>query len=376
MKKNFEQSYSEFISKFEMVGSSVIIADKNDILASCAYGKESIEKNTPTRLDTIYRIASISKVIVAIGVMKLVEEGQIDLDKDISDYLGFKVRNPHFPDDIITTKMVMTQSSSICDDGDETGGYDNANQIDDEIMLEDILANPNSKYYSSKTFMKHKPGSYWRYSNFGCGILACLVERVSGEMFVEFIKDKLLHPLGIYSGFRLEDLKYPENLASHYFYRNKKFILNRDYDSFKKVQCLKYKVGNNFRGVAGGLYISSLDLLKIMQMLMNKGIYKDIRILKEETVIEMEKTHWDGPTEDPTYYKKGLQMIILDEFTKDPLKGHFGNAYGLRSFMLYNKNKGYIFLCNGANFITDEEHMTILQKETIEFLVDFSEEEK
>ena len=69
-------------------------------------------------------------------------------------------------------------------------------------------------------------------------------------------------------------------------------------------------------------------------------------------------------------------MIILDEFTKDPLKGHFGNAYGLRSFMLYNKNKGYIFLCNGANFITDEEHMTILQKETIEFLVDFSEEEK
>ena len=52
-------------------------------------------------------------------------------------------------------------------------------------------------------------------------------------------------------------------------------------------------------------------------------------------------------------------MIILDQFTNSPLKGHFGNAYGLRSFMLYNENGGLIFLCNGANFINDVEHMTI-----------------
>ena len=76
------------------------------------------------------------------------------------------------------------------------------------------------------------------------------------------------------------------------------------------------------------------------------------------------------------WFPARLQIIIIDQFTEKPLRGHFGNAYGLRSFMLYNENGGIIFLCNGANFITDEEHMTILQKETIEFLVDFSEEEK
>lgn len=370
MKENFEKKYNEFISKYEMVGSSVIIADPKEIISSCAYGKQSIEKDINTHLNTIYRIASISKVIVAIGVMKLVEEGKIDLDEDISTYLGFKVRNPHFPDDIITTKMVMTQSSSICDDGNGKGGYDSANQVDDEIMLEDILANPSSPYYNPNTFMNKKPGTYWRYSNFGCGILACLVERVSGEMFVEFIKDKLLHPLGIYSGFRLEDLKYPENLVGHYYYIDGKFKLNRDYDSFKRVQCLKYPLGDNFRGVAGGLYISAYDLSKIMSMLMHKGIYNNVRILKEETVVEMEKVQWEGTPTDPTYKKKGLQMIIMDEFTDKPLKGHFGNAYGLRSFMLYNENGGIIFLCNGANFITDEEHMTILQEKVIKFLVE------
>ena len=95
-----------------------------------------------------------------------------------------------------------------------------------------------------------------------------------------------------------------------------------------------------------------------------------IRILNEETVIEIEKVQWEGTATDPTYKKKGLQMIIMDEFTKSPLHGHFGNAYGLRSFMLYNENGGIIFLCNGANFITDEEHMTIVQKQIITHLVE------
>ena len=106
-----------------------------------------------------------------------------------------------------------------------------------------------------------------------------------------------------------------------------------------------------------------------MQMLMHKGIYNGVRILKEETVKEMEKVQWEGLPLDPTYKKKGLQMIIMDEFTNSPLKGHFGKAYGLRSFMLYNDLGGIIFLCNGANFINDVEHMTILQEEVIKFLV-------
>lgn len=364
-----EKRINEFLKKYEMVGSSIIIANKKDIIASSLYGKESIEKEKETTLNTVYRIASISKVIVAIGVMKLVEEGKIDLKADISLYLGFKLRNPFFPDDKITTEMIMTQCSSITDYGEGTSGYDAVNQFDDEVLLSDLLTNPESKYYTKKTFINHAPGTYWRYSNLGCGILACLIEKVSGRYFTDYIKDELLKPLEIYSGFRLEDIKNIDNLAGHYIYHDGKFILYRDYDKFKQVQCLRYSLGNNFRGVAGGLYISSLDLCKIMQMLMNDGVYGNVRILKEETVKEMKKIHWDGKTEDPTYYKKGLQMIILDQFTEKPLMGHFGNAYGLRSFMLFNEEIGYIFLCNGANFLTDEEHMTRLQKELIEFLV-------
>ena len=364
--------YKEFVSQFEMVGSNVVYLSKDGYLEQTNSGNSYLEGMKPLNDNSIYRIASISKVIVAIGLLKLYDKGLIDLDEDISKYLGFEVRNPKFPNDKITLRMVLTQTSSIIDDGELVDGvwkgYDGSNCTDDYIELKELLTPGSNRFY--KGYSDYKPGTNFIYSNLGCGILACVCEKITGEYFPEYIKKELLHPLGIYSGFRLEDLKYPENLVGHYYYIDGKFKLNRDYDSFKRVQCLKYPLGDNFRGVAGGLYISAYDLSKIMFMLMNKGQYNNIRILKESTVMEMEKVQWEGTPTDPTYKKKGLQMIIMDEFTEKPLKGHFGNAYGLRSFMLYNENGGIIFLCNGANFITDEEHMTILQEKVIKFLVE------
>lgn len=369
--ENLLKEYQDFVERFNMVGSNVLFLRKDGYMECVSTGYANIEKNQLSTPDSIYRIASISKVIVAIGVLKLYEEGLVDLDEDISKYLGFKVRNPKYPNDIITLRMVMTQTSSIIDDGIyEDGiykGYDGSNSTDDYIKLEELLT-PGSKHYY-KGYSDNKPGTIFIYSNLGCGILACVCEKITNKYFPDYIIEVLLSKLGIQSGFRLENIKKAENLVGHYIFSENGFNLHRDYNSFKQVQCLKYPLGDNYRGVAGGLYISILDLAKIMKMLMHKGVYNGIRILKESTVLEMEKVQWKGLPTDPTYRMKGLQMIIMDQFTKYPLKGHFGNAYGLRSFMLYNEVGGIIFLCNGADFINDVEHMTILQEEVIKFLV-------
>ena len=363
--------YQEFIKQFNMVGSNVVFVDNKGYLEQISTGYSDLTNKVPTKKESIYRIASISKVIVAIGVLKLYEKGLVDLDEDIENYLGFRVRNPRYPNDKITLRMIMTQTSSIIDDGDFSNGlykgYDGSNCTDDYIPLKDLLTPESDRYY--KGYSEYKPGTNFIYSNLGCGILACVCEKITNKYFPDYIKEVLLHPLGIKSGFRLEDIEDIDNLVGHYIYENQQFHLYRDYQSFKKVQCLKYPLGDNYRGVAGGLYISALNLCKIMQMLMNKGVYKNIRILNEETVKEMEKVQWQGIAMDPTYRQKGLQMIILDQFTQKPLRGHFGNAYGLRSFMLYNENGGIIFLCNGADFLTDEEHMTLLQEKIITHLV-------
>ena len=364
--------YDEFIKQFEMVGSNVLFLRKDGYLETVSTGYANLEKKTLSNPNSIYRIASISKVIVAVGLLKLYEKGLVDLDEDVSKYLGFKVRNPKYEDKKITLRMILTQTSSIIDDGTcDNGiykGYDGSNSTDDFIKLEELLTKGSKHFY--KGYSDYEPGSEFIYSNLGCGIIACVCEKITNKYFPDYIIECLSNPLNIKSGFRLENIANPENLVGHYLYEDKQFKLYRDYESFKKVQCLKYPLGENYRGVAGGLYISSIDLAKIMSMLMNKGVYNNTRILEEKTVKEMETVWWEGLPTDPTYRKKGLQMIILDQFTNSPLKGHFGNAYGLRSFMLYNENGGLIFLCNGANFINDVEHMTILQEKVIKFLVE------
>ena len=82
MEKNLKD-YKEFISQFEMVGSNVIFLKKDGYLENECSGFSSLEKNIITDTKAIYRIASISKVIVAIGVLKLYEKGLVDLDEDI-----------------------------------------------------------------------------------------------------------------------------------------------------------------------------------------------------------------------------------------------------------------------------------------------------
>lgn len=339
--------YDKFSKDAMAVGISSLIADKNEILATYSYGKRSIEKNLDTTCDTIYRIASISKVEVAIAALMLYDEGRLDLTCDISKYLGFKVRNPYFPNDIITTEMLMTQTSSINDCEDQGIGYDLVNGPKYFVDLERLLNDETYEYYTPKTYLKVHPGSTFCYSNFGCGILACIVEKISGMYFTDFIKERLFKPLGIDGGFRIDDVKALDKVAS--LYNETDLSLVRDSEIFQKVVFPRYPIGHNFRGPAGGLFISMLDLCKIMQMLMNKGTYQNKVYLKKETVENMQKIHWKTLYPDGLYKQKGLQLLILDDYGKT-LYGHTGCAYGLRSYMLFNDEYGYIFLCNGAKY--------------------------
>ena len=105
-----------------------------------------------------------------------------------------------------------------------------------------------------------------------------------------------------------------------------------------------------------------------MRMMMNKGTFNNVKIFEPSTIELMEEIHWEGIAEDdPIYRKKGLQLLLLDGYTKHTLKGHYGYAYGLRSFMLYNDHVGFIFVCNGANFIQDTD-MTRLQKKFLQLM--------
>lgn len=291
------------------------------------FGTRSVDEKLLTTPDTIYRIASISKVIVAIAALMLYDDGLLDIYKDISDYLGYKVRNPYFPNDVITIEMLMTQTSSINDGQDDKLGYDGVNGPSFYVELKRLLTDQNYEYYTDKTYLNVRPGSTFCYSNFGCGILLVLWRKYQEYILPILLKKDCLSQMHLDAGFRIDDIEKIDMVASLY---NEDLKLVRDKNLFQKVVFPRYTIGDNFRGPAGGLFISAIDLAKIMQMLMNNGIYDGKRYLKEDTVKNMKSIHWKTVYPQGLYKQKGLQLLILDDYG-DRLYGHTGNAYGLRS---------------------------------------------
>lgn len=349
----FKQRCLEMIEDREVMGLNILRTNKDEIIDQFSYGYANEEKKEETTINHIYRIASVSKVFAGLAILKLVEEKKLDIKEDVSKYLGFPFRNPQYPNDIITLEMIMTQTSSLSD-GDESNGlgYDGVNGKHFFVDLSRLITDPTYEYYTPKTFSDKKPGTHWEYSNFGCGILACVVEKITGEYFTSYVKRILFDPLNLDASFRIEDIKNKHLVANLYDYTKDGFKLSLSLESLLRGQYPRFELGNNFRGPAGGLLISPKDLSVLMRMLMNKGTYQNIKIFEKESIDFMEEIHWSGVSnESIVYRKKGLQIVLLDGYSKQTLKGHFGTAYGLRSFMLYNDDYGYIFITNGANMI-------------------------
>lgn len=372
---SYQDKYFELSKKYRHVGINTLLI-KNGKIYTSHEGVKTIGEDEPLDGETIFRIASVSKIFVALGIMKLYEEGKVDINEDISKYLGYTVKNPHHPNHPITLKLLMTQTSSISDGNHETLGYDGVNGISDYVKLEDLLVNTESKYYYDKTFRTYVPGEHWEYSNFGCGILACIIEKLSGVYFSDYIRDKVLLPLGLDASFKASDIIKKDKISSLYSYNpnTDDFKENRNKDMFLRYEYRKFPLGDNFRMAAGGLFISLNDLGTVAQMMMNYGTYNGVKVFEKSTIEFMKEIHWEGIADDPDYRKKGLQLQILDGYHKNSIYGHFGSAYGVRSFMFFNDEIGMVFITNGADVKDNPERgISDLQHETMLFMANYEE---
>lgn len=363
MNKNIDlkQIFESISKECNVIGTNFVVANDQNILESYSYGMANLEDNIASSEETIYRIASISKTVGAIGLMQLVEAGKIDLDEDISTYLGYKVRNPYFPNDVITVRMITLQTSSIQDGYDDENpvyddvikGYNGVNGRNINVSLQDLLTNPECEYYTPLTYGKYHPGTRWCYSNFGCGIMACIIEKASGETYVEYMENHVFKPLGIDASFKAGRIEHKEKIATMYSVR-KGGLKNWSKEWFTGGGYKFYPLGDNYRGPAGGLFISMKDLSKVMRMFLNYGTVDGVEILKKETVEQMYQMQWCGSPLD-TYKAKAIQMKIQTENGIIPVRGHTGSAYGVRSFMFFNLEHkiGACFITNGFNIPDD-----------------------
>ena len=337
--------------------------DRDGITSTRTEGYADPATKRAITIDDPVRIASISKLVLAIGLMRLVEQGQLDLDADVSDALGWQLRNPAFPDTPITLRMLLSHTSSLTDGA----GYW---QVPLDGEFKNLMDDP--KAWDAQ----HAPGTYWRYANVGFPLIGAAMERATGERFDLLMQRLVLKPLGLHACYSWPSCDEGTAARAVVLYREGKPIV--DDNQGKKPDCgitkasdgscdlATWRAGKatNVFGPQGGLRISAADLSKIGRLLLGDGEVDGIRLLKPDSVRAMIGPEWsykdgNGLTlgeDDPIRTQGGFTCRYglavhtlatdLPDCSDDPFGdgvqriGHSGNAYGVLAGLWADRKAG------------------------------------
>jgi len=286
--------------------------------------------------------------------MQLWEQGLFDLDEDVNNYLPFSLRNPHFPDDSITFRMLLSHSSSINPDSIEyywlNFSADPPFSFYPYPWLEEYLT-PGGKWYYSQCWSNiYRPGENNMYGNANFDIISYLVELISGESFIDYCKKYIFIPLEMYNtSFNLSELDI-NNVAIPYHYHNGEYLQIDELSYLLGSYTPTYKYWRVRMYPVGCLYSTISDFSHFFIAHMNGGVWNDIRILEEETVEEMHRIQPPGIADQGIQYY-GLAWITFDDpfFFNLTISGHGGDIYGVSTMMMYvpSENIGVIYFANG-----------------------------
>ncbi|MBD0383231.1 serine hydrolase domain-containing protein [Paenibacillus sedimenti] len=353
-----DERIRQLMDKHRIVGLAASVIQDGKQIWNGGYGWANIARRIPVTEHTVFRIASISKTVVATAVMQLVEKGLCHIDQDVGEILGFRVRNPKHPDFSVTLSQIMTHTSGLQDEYVRFV-VDSRNENPPKIRLADILL-PDGPYYSDRLWGEGPPGdpSHFEYSNLGSIILATIVEKLSEERFDVYCKRHLFEPLRMNeTSFNIGDFTNMDDIAALYEYAEAdgQFTVGTDDFGGRKpdpIDYSSYVPGTNgaLFSPQGGLRTSVNDLTRFMEAHANGGALNRTRILQTETADLMHTPHWAGHRTEGFFRNSGLQFQITDDLIPGQrLIGHAGDAYGLLSDMYFHKQErwGLILVMNG-----------------------------
>lgn len=318
---------SFFAAKMEELhvpGVAFIFVEGGEVVLAKGYGYADLEKRTPMSADTtVMRIGSVSKVFVATAVMQLVEQGRLDLDADINQYLTtFQIEDAF--DEPVTLAQLLTH----------TAGFEDPPYVSN---TDPALARPLGPYLAKAMSARtDAPGATFRYSNHGYALAAYVVEEVSGQPFDQYVSDHILDLLGMTRSGYLLSPPLPEGLATGYSYQDGAQVPQPvDYDS-------------DYPG--GSIVSTGADMARFMLAHLQDGCYQGACILRPETIGEMHRRQADTP------YEGQAVTYGFTEGTEDGqrLLGHSGAIRGFGTIMdlLPEYDMGYFFSFNEECYAT------------------------
>ncbi|MEL6487465.1 MAG: serine hydrolase domain-containing protein [Pseudomonadota bacterium] len=334
--------------------ATVVVAfDRETITPLIAEGVRNFESNEPVEFNDPVRIASISKLIMALATLRLVDEGTVDLDADVSDYLGFTVRSPNFPDTPVTLAQLLSHRAGLRD----SAGY----IIPLGESLEAKLKDPDAWYADAP------PGEApFEYANLGSPVVATALEAATGERYDRLLQRIVFGPLGVEACVNWIGCSDDMVARAVALYRHTEDPA-RDYPGDLPPGCSipvaegmkcsldEYVPGTNASVFSpqGGVRIGMVDLAKIGQGVMR---LEADEFLSDRSLSRLITAPIRGQNEAQEFfcaYGLGLQMIDNPNWDcSDKLFhtgmiffGHSGEAYGLQSGLWWGSDSetGFVY---------------------------------
>ncbi len=288
--KKIEQELDQ-LGQSDSYSGNWVIADDEQILLNRSYGISNIESNTAITSDTRFNLASVNKIFTALSIMLLHEDGAIDLQKTISDYIQ-DYPNPSIANKV-SIEQLLTHTSGMGDMFTPAFEEADPNSIRE---LQDYL----DKFASDP--LQFEPGKQFGYSNAGYIVLGLIIEEISGQTYYDYVQYKILDPLGMQNtGWYHGDDAYDTVATAYYEQDASGTWIENPYLVMK---------GSS----AGGGYSTVADLLTFARALENG------KIVSFATLDEMKKDRFDNG------YGYGLSLRKLnDQF----VYGHNGGFPGV-----------------------------------------------
>jgi CubicO group peptidase (beta-lactamase class C family) len=344
------ERFEKFVADGDTAGAVVVVGTKDGVKFVHAVGKKDVTSGDAMTADALFRIASMTKPITALGVMILQDAGKLSVDDPVEKHL------PEFKGQMIAVAA------------DKEKGTLTLGKPPRPITLRDLLTHTSglaaypagmADVYTKRNYtlgettaavsqlpLQFEPGSKWAYSNSGIDVLGRVIEVASGEKYEQFLKAKIFDPLGMTDTTFYPTAEQAKRVATLHDKQNGKAVaasstgFKMDFDGKERKHPIP----------AGGLYSTAADLGKLYQTMLHKGELNGKRVVSEKAVAEMTKTQ----TGDiKTGFVDGMSFGYGWAVVKEPkgatevlTAGTFGHggAFGTQGWIDPTKGVFYILL--------------------------------
>lgn len=313
--QGFDEQIEAFMNKWNVVGASVAVVKDERLIYSKGFGFADKENDIEVQPKHLFRIASVSKLITAVSVMKLIEEGRLTLNDTVFGEHGI-LNRPEFLEVTDENVSKITVENLL----NHTSGWTNkkgdpmfqsltiAKEVNDSLPLstETIV-----EYVLKNRKLDYLPGKKSMYSNFGYAVLGLIIEEITNTSYESYVISQVLNPLGIYDmhlGKSLPDQRF-ENEVKYYGLKGERKVLS-SFGTGEKVP--KYYGGNSIEtlGAAGGWVATPTELMKLLVAIDGFDIREDL--LSSESIKKMTQSAngirpfgWTGTDSNGFWWRTG-----------------------------------------------------------------------